>query len=219
MASEAPPPPDQGVSFYTDPTDRLSQGDVVFGVPPLVVQHPITICRQGGKDRGTAKQGWFNTAVAAQPPAFGKGPETVHARGREPGFGIVIWEDCQIDKMKSQGHDPAKWYVAVAPVAPLSSIQEVHRAPIIEGRRLAFFPLPGVPALGLPDSYVDLRMVYPIQQEALTKRLTTLSTASRAVLYGHLFQFLTARRFPGEIICPHCHAPIDAANLLQPADE
>jgi hypothetical protein len=218
MASEAPPP-DADLPFYADPTDRLSQGDIVKGVPPIVLQHPITICRPGGKEKGLAKQAWFNTMVAAEPPAFGRGPETIHARAREPGLGLVVWEDCQIDKMKSQGQDAAKWYVAVAPVIALSTIQEAHRAAIIEGRRLAFFPLKAVPALGLPDSYADFRLMFPIQQEALTARMTTLSSHSREVMYAHLFRFLTARQFPGEIICPSCGAPINAASLLQPADE
>lgn len=212
MASDA-----DSVPFYSAIAERLSQGDIIHGLPRAVLQHPLTICRPGGK----AKQAWYNTLGDANPPAFGRGPEIIHAKAvREPGFGMVIWEDCQIDKMQNQGGgDPSKWFVAVAPVVPLAEIPAEHRVAIEEGRRLAFFPIKAFPDVELPAAFVDLRLLWPIQQQALTNRITTLSPDARSTMYAHLFRFLTSRQFPTSITCPTCATVIDPKNLLSPVTD
>jgi hypothetical protein len=128
---------------------------------------------------------------------------------------MVIWEDCQIDKMKSQQRDEAKWYVAVAPVLPLTEIVQAEaRAAVAEGRKMAFFPIPAVPGIDLPASYVDLRLIWPMRQAMLTDRITAISAESKAALYMHLFRFLTAREFALEATCPNCAAALSMASFL-----
>jgi hypothetical protein len=207
-------------SAFTALADNLSQGDIVQGVPWAVLEYPLTVCRQTGKQNDGATQAWFRPIAGAKPPAFHKGPEIIHALGREPGLGIVIWEDCQIDKMRNQQQDERKWFVAVAPVVPMSIVQsEDHRQAIRDLRRRAFFPLPALPALAVPESYVDLRLMWPVRQSMLTDRVTTLSPESRSALYGHLLRFLTGRTLIADVTCPSCQAVISSDAILGAAVE
>lgn len=209
MASESKPP-----GFYGALADSLSQGDIVKNVPWGVIEAPLTFCRPDSKP-GRA---FYAEIAQAQrdPKPFTRGPEVIHALGNMPCLGMVIWEDCQIDKMKNQGREERKWYVAVAPLIPLSDLpNEKDRTTIREGRRMAFFPVPAT--RDVPESYVDLRLMWPVRQSLLTERLAALSAEGRAALYGHIFTFLTAKRFILPSLCPKCGAELEAATILQDA--
>lgn len=218
MGSEGLPDPSPEPEFYAPPSDALSQGDIVQGVPLAVLDYPLVVCRPGNKP-GQAH--YATPAECTRQAAFSRGPETIHATGKAPGLGFVIWEDCQIDKMKSQERDDErKWFVAVAPILPLTTIvQEEARAAIADGRKMAFFPLPALPAIELPASYVDLRLIWPVRQTMLSSRITTLTPFAKAAFYSHMFRFLTAREFALDATCPACGVQLSVASFLQDARE
>lgn len=199
--------------FYSKLQSGLNQGDIVSDVPWGVIDAPLSFCRPSPNKPGQA----FYAPIAEakrDPLPFTRGPEVIHAVGHAPTLGMVIWEDCQIEKMMNQGQDERKWYVSVAPIRPLDLFDDDEsRQTVRDGRRMAFFYLP---ADGdIPESFVDLRLMWPVKQSLLAKRLTTLSADGRAALFGHLFTFLTARRFIGDSACPSCGAALDASTLLQ----
>jgi len=113
----------------------------------------------------------------------------VHVKA-QPGLALVLWQDCQIDKFKNQKKDPSKWFTAVAPIRPITEIQDGLEA-VREGKRRAFFHLPAWDELGIPEGFVDLRYVWPVSQSILSSRVATLSTTARLALYDRLFAFLT----------------------------
>jgi hypothetical protein len=222
MASdgESEPASKHQPSCYAPVGDKLSQGDIILGIPPAILDHPIVVCRPDG---GKPGRGHFAPPdQITRPPAVFSNPEKIHATGRVPGYGIVIWEDCQIEKMENQGKDEHKWYVGVAPVFSLRQMiaNADHRAPILEGRRMAFFPLPADQALGLnEDHYVDLRLIVPVRYTMVGERRAALTPEARAAFQAHLFKFLTAKTYSHAIECPACSAMITADKLLQDLHE
>lgn len=200
---------------YAALTTDLSQGDIVYGIPPVILDDPLTICRPDNKP------GRCHSAPAAEatgPEAFTKGKETVHATaGRKPGLAMVIWEDCQIDKMRNQGKSAEKWFVGVAPIFPVDDMggTDEGRRALREGRRLAFFPLPAMPSAGLAvEHYVDFRFILPVKYSMLGDRIIGLSLSARQALQAHFFKFMTAKTFPSEMKCPNCGELIPHEQLL-----
>lgn len=217
MASDAANDQAPLPSAYAALSEQLSQGDIVQGMPWAVLEHPLTVCRPDGGKPGRAY--YAQPHECTRQPAFARGPEIIHAVALEPGLGIVIWEDCEIDKMRNQQKEQHRWFVAVAPVVPLAVVSdEESRTAIRQGDRHAFFPLPALPALEIPESYVDLRLMWPVRQAMVSERLVTLSRENRAALYGQLLRFLTGRNFAPEISCPACGVVIAADSFLV-ADE
>ncbi len=219
MASEEKPPenPPAPPSFYAPLGEKLSQGDIVLGIPPAILDSPLVVCRPDG---GKPGRSWYAPydQVKRPPPVFSRGPEVIHASGREPGYGMVIWEDCQIDKMENQGKELHKWWMGVAPVLSLREAmpETKHRNAVLEGRRMAFFPLPADQALGLnEDHFVDLRLIVPVRYEMVGERRAGLAAESRAAFQAHLFKFLTAKTFDHQVECPACSAIITADRILQ----
>jgi hypothetical protein len=205
---------DSSPRAYTSLAETLSQGDIVHGLPWAVLEHPLVVCRPDGGKPGRAF--YAEPKDCVRQPAFSRGAEIIHAVGREIGSAMVIWEDCQVDKMRSQHKDERKWFVAVAPVVPLTVVQEEeYRQAIRDGRRQAFFPLPSYEAVGLPESYVDLRLIWPVRQAMLQSRVTTLSPEHRSALYGHLLTFLTGRTLAATVQCPACRQTIPSDVFLE----
>ncbi len=218
MASEA----DASEPFFSTIPENLTQGDIVRGVPWGVLDHPLTLCRQKQKPEGdTLGVGSFTAIERVKgPAAWGKQSiEIIHASARQPELSMVIWEDCQIDKMMEQGQPAHKWYVAVAPVLNLLKLKEADQETIRAGRRMAFFPIPSYPVFGLPESYVDLRLMWPVKQDALGERVIGLSPAAKGLLFSHLFTFLTARTVAENLACQKCGEAIDPARLFVDARE
>src|ERR1700693_1233934 len=124
--------------FFAPLGEKLSQGDIVGGVPWGLVDEPITVCRPDDRSKleGKARYG----PLATLKPPF-KGIESLIAKG-QLGLGMVIWHDCQIDKCQNQGKTPAKWFAAIAPVLPLQHADAEGAKAVKEGRRRAFFFVP-----------------------------------------------------------------------------
>ena len=205
---------------YQLPGDKLDQGDIFFDVPWGLVQSPPVICRcPHGINVETGTGHFAPRDKVRQAFARGDGREIVHAVAFS-GPVLVLWHGCQIDKFKEHGKGD-KAFVAVVPILPLTRLNEVDREPTRLRENMARFYLPPFESAegSLPESYADLRHIWPIRQASLMKRLATLTTTTRADLVAHLFTFLTRLSIPGDIICPSCGATIDADAILIPASE
>ena len=70
-------------------------------------------------------------------------------------------------------------------------LQPQDRAAVEGGQHRSFFYLPGDAAASgfFPDSFVDLRHIWPIKQSLLKERVLTLADHMRLALYDQLFMF------------------------------
>lgn len=205
-------------SFYESPGERLSQGDVILSIPWGLVEAPLRICRphQGDQTPEAAKAPFgppekFSDAFK-RPKSNNK--EIVFAYG-ERGKGLVLWHGCQIDKFEELKKKPESWFAGVVPILEISNrLQPQDREAVESGTHRSFFYLPGNDEASgnFPDSFVDLRHIWPIKQSLLTERVLTLREHVRLSLYNQLFTFLTRLRLNHAAPCPHCsnEVPLDA---------
>lgn len=197
--------------FYAPLGGSLSQGDIVRDVPWGVITDPVTLCRmQGGPHQAKVNK------VSDVQSAFKKtGQELILAKA-ELSLGMVLWPDCQIDKFLKQGRPEDRWFVSIAPVLPMNPrLPEPQRQSVREQRRRPYFYVPANEPLGVPESYVDLRHIWPVKQSALKDRLATLSVDARAALYHHLFVFMTYLRLKESATCSACGAAFSLADALE----
>lgn len=187
--------------FFSPLGEKLSQGDIVSGIPWGLIDAPLTVCRPSDRSKPEGRANY--APVETVKPPF-KDVETVFAKARL-GFGMVLWHDCQIDKFENQQKSPEKWFAAVAPLIALQENDQEASKAVREGRRRAFFFVPEYPAIGIPKPmYVDLRHIWPLKQSLLRNRIGTLSPPARGDLYAHLFLFLTQRSLANEVRCAQC---------------
>jgi hypothetical protein len=211
MGSNSGVPAPELPAFYAPLGPRLSQGDIVRGVPWGLIDSPVLICHSRGA--GGRSQ---TTPMSELPSAFRKKPtEDIHARA-QMNLSMVLWHDCELDKFMEQGRSEEKWFGAIAPVVALTdTFPEEHlRKAVREGQRRPYFPLPANEGLEIPESYVDLRHIWSVKQSILADRMISLNEPSRAALYGHLFTFLTHLAPRDDAICPHCSKRLAFADLL-----
>jgi hypothetical protein len=119
IAAGEPP----AASFFAPPGAKLSQGDIVHDVPWGVLDAPVIVCRPRVPLNTKGIADYAQPHECARQPAFTRGPELVHARAGRPGPAVVLWEDCEIDKFEELGEPFAKWFVAVCPIFPLTTIR------------------------------------------------------------------------------------------------
>lgn len=196
--------------FYVEipPGDDLNQGDIIDNIPWGLIVAPTTVCRPDNRKAVTGKAvSYADANQASKPAAWELKPEVIHAIAN-CGLGVVVWHGCQIDKWKHKkaGRDRSdKAFVGIAPVIPISELPSGHRQDVLDGHSHAMFPLPGfsVGERAIPDSYVDLRHIWPLKQSIATDRLVMLSDLARESMYLHLFTFLTRATFEAPT-CPRC---------------
>src|SRR5687767_4570466 len=151
----------------------LSQGDILDDVPFGLIDAPLTICQPPNKEpRGKGNYRPFAEVTTR------RGVEFIHAKG-DVGRGMVVWPNCQIDKLKNQQRPVTDWFVAIAAVHPMSRLDAAVRDKVVALNRAQFFPLPGNPAVGLSEpSYADLRFIWPVRYSLLANRMAALSGAA-----------------------------------------
>ena len=126
MAFSSGLPPELPPPFYAPLEVRLSQGDIVREVPWGTIVAPTTVSRLQGRPKNAT----VNPATEV-PSAFKKGHENILARaGLSPG--VVLWPNCQIDKLLNQGRPEEKWFAGVAPVLPIDSLSSLVQQSIRE---------------------------------------------------------------------------------------
>jgi len=86
--------------------------------------------------------------------------------------------------------------VIVAPIKPLSSIDDATSAKVLEGKVFALAPLPGVPNLG--DCYIDFRSLTAIDREAALAavRLASVTPEAERFLQARVVAFFTRLTLP-----------------------
>jgi hypothetical protein len=197
--------------WYAALGPELSQGDIVRLVPRGHIEAPITIC-QPANSNPTGKAKYYPLSKVSQRREL----EFLHAKF-DIGIGIVLWPDCQIDKPKNQGKPEKKWLAAIAPVIPLTTLSVDLHFTVRSLNRAQWFPLPANPP-DLPESYVDLRYIWPVQYALLSDRIITLSQAARQAFSHHRFWFDTEVRVRDEVECPHCNKAIDSSIFFRYKD-
>lgn len=124
---------------------------------------------------------------------------------------MVLWHGCEIEKFDNQGR--AKAFAAIAPIQPLDLLQgdtsertTLMREGVKDGRHQAYFYLPAVTREGfsLPESFVNLRYLWSVRQEALSDRVLSIEPSILPSLYSQLFVFFTRFRIDGDPKCPTC---------------
>jgi hypothetical protein len=181
---------------------KLSQGDIIAGIPWGSVDAPLTVCRG---DEHTGKARFGPPEKTRNPDAFAKGRiETVHLRAKR-GAGVVVWHSCELDKFASKRQSPDKWFAGVAPVISATMLNEADRAIVRGFDKFSMFPLPAAPDGGVDEeSFVDLRYIVPMKQSLLAQRVGTFSPEMLDAFCAHVFRFLTRRALATSATCPRC---------------
>jgi hypothetical protein len=207
--------------FYLQAGAKLSQGDIVRDVPWGRIPDPVLVCRPNDQKAKTGKARYGpKDEIKDGGVAFANARvEQIHARAKQ-GLGVVLWHDCEIDKFEEQGRSEDQWYAAIAPVVQGEGIPpEIWRG-IEAGERLQVFFLPQAQHAGIASpSYVDLRLIWSVNQSLLGNRVATLSGTAQRSLYDHLFSFLTHRRLRDAVICPSCLETISSTDLFDATAE
>ena len=200
---------DPSREWYEDLGPDLSQGDIVNDVPWGLIDAPLLICQPPNSEpRGRAPYYPIDELPRQRSVQYVLAKYNL-------GRGIILWPDCQIDKLKNQGKPEKKWFAGVAPVLPLSTLDAKLHDRVLSFRRAQWFPLPAKPTLIPENAYIDLRYVWPLRYELLKSRVIALSEQGRRALALHRFWFDTEARAAAEVECPHCHQPIDSSVLFQ----
>ena len=212
-------------SAYDTPGEKLSQGDIVMNIPWGLVEAPLRICRphQGDQVVRASKTPFgppddFADAFAR---AKSNNKEIIHAYG-ERGAGLVLWHSCQIDKFEEQRRKPESWFAGIAPILDIDKrLHPQDRAAVQNGEHRSYFYLPAVTFGGeaLPDSFADLRHIWPVKQSLLADRLATLSVDMRLTLYDQLFTFFTRLRLKAEAPCPKCGSSVPVSSFAEEVEE
>ena len=209
--------------FYRDPPELLSQGDIVRNVPWGLIEAPTSLCRPAdrrapnGKARYSSLDPW---AISNAPAPWSQDPEFIHAVGWQ-GLGMIVWHDCQIEKSDNQERDrPQKAFAGIAPVMTLSVLQtssaektgEIHDS-VRTGSNYTYFFLPSVTVgeFTMPESFVNLRHIWPVRQSSLYDRLASLHPDVIPNLYEHMFVFFTRFRLDHHPTCPSCGTEVKLA--------
>ncbi len=207
-------------SFYRDPPNLLSQGDIVRDVPWGLIEAPTTLCRPidrkkpNGDARYSAVDPWVMKNASGP---WSRNPEIIHAVGWQDAA-MVLWHDCQIDKSENQERSrPEKEFAAVAPIHSLDSLrgkdanetENFHRG-VRAGEHHSYFHLPAVTAgdFVLGESYVNFRYIWSVRQSSLTNRPVSLHPDMLLSLYDRLFVFFTRFRLDVKLSCPSCGTPV-----------
>jgi hypothetical protein len=195
----------QGFVFRDELRPTLSQGDLIGQVPWGIFPDPLVLCRPARSGTGKESIPWADPWPSQQKP-FAKGIEEVHFSA-QVSQGVVLWDDCQIDKLGNSGRPKEKWFAAVAPVLPAKLLQK-GSVPAMEGQVRRYFPLAKDDKSGvLDDSYIDLRHIIPIRYSLLeARRVASMTDVGRAALMAHLFTFLTSMKVPDA--CTNCGSPV-----------
>ncbi len=186
---------------------EMSQGDIVSLVATGLIDDPLTVCvPDNSSPQGRARY------APAEAVTTGK-QKYLHATF-SLGLGMVVWPNCQIDKLKNQGSPMTKWFAAVAPVRPMRDLNPDYRATVVAMERAQWFPLP----TKLPDlpeeCFVDLRRSWPVRWSLLSKRVASLTDDAQAALRMHMFWFSTELSIREPLQCPHCQQELALEDVL-----
>ena len=168
---------------------ELSQGDVLSPVLIGAAQLPVVYLSKGPVLKGNV-QTWTPPSVFAPNPGDGLG--NFLGKGRV-NHALIVSHDCEIDKPRRGSR------VLIVPVSPLTNVVDaVGRQAIIEQKRYASIPLPGLPSLG--DCYADFRLLMWIDRKIIEdagKRVASMTDEAVILLQARPVGFFTRKDLSG----------------------
>jgi hypothetical protein len=194
--------------WYAPLGPGLSQGDIIRVVPSGLIDAPLTICQPPN----TSPQGKANYYPIDQLPKH-RSVQYLHAKFTL-GLGIVVWPDCQVDKLANQKRPETDWFAAIAAVKPLTELPAILHPTIQAFGRAQFFPLPAKAPGIAHDCYVDLRHIWALRYALLKDRITTLTKQARLAFALHRFWFDTELQLPDFVRCPVCSTELAPTDLF-----
>jgi len=158
---------------------ELSQGDLISPQPIVSATTPEKLLKRGATQKRNV-QTWEETTDWL-PQKDGRGHFL--ASGRKLNA-IVLSHDCEIDKDKK--------VLLVAPVLPISTIDDAHRDIVRNRKRYPFMPVPEIENI-IPESYIDLRGICFLERDFINQatRLCSMSETGREDLRFQLIAFIT----------------------------
>lgn len=164
---------------------ELSQGDVISPVLIGAAQLPIVYLNKGSVQKGNV-QTWIRSATFV--PNLGDGLGNFLGKGRV-NHALIVSHDCEIDKPRRGSR------ILIAPVSPLANVADMMvRQAIVEQKRHATMPLPGLPTLG--DCYADLRLLMWIDRKLIEdagKKVASMTEEAVIRLQAQLIGFFTRK--------------------------
>lgn len=159
---------------------ELSQGDLLEPLPFVTVEFPEKKLKRG-KTLAHGVESWQEspsfTALKDGRGAFLAMGRALHA--------VVVSESCEIDKEKR---------ILIAPVVPVSSVSgpktDEWLETVRQDKRYPFVYVPDASGI-LPESYIDLRGICPINRNHVdsVKRLASMSDTATNKLRMHIVAY------------------------------
>jgi len=123
------------------------------------------------------------------------------------GMGIIITNDCVLDKPKTQA-------IQICPVVPVTLFPPGQLNDIRRNKLYQYFHLPH--GEGVPESVVDFAVVTTIDKTAAqgATRICTLSNLGRQGFFAQLIRHLTRWELRS-VGCPACGAEFDLSMSME----
>ena len=171
-------------SWWLDvPESRLSQGDVVVGVPLAALAYPPTNIHKQVVKGGL--EAWVTTPAKQQ-----KASGLFVAKGSSSAVVLVLSHGCELDK------DERKGRVVVCEASPAERLNSEVRDVVFAQRRISLMPLPAVPGHG--DYYADIRTVQSVDRRIVEAggRAASMTAEARTRLQTQLAAFFARDLLP-----------------------
>ncbi len=127
----------------------------------------------------------------ARPPEGGfwwesRGKEHVQAEG-QLGSAIVLTHDCEIE------NDDSRHHRLIGLLRALDQLNDRDKDIIVQGSHYGRLYLPPWPDVGLAESYLDLRRITTIRQDALPEnhRIASMTDFGRELVQRSIIRYLT----------------------------
>ena len=160
----------------------LTQGDIIAPVPIGTARVPVTFL---GRDVWPRREKNYWPQTPELSPFHTDQTGLFIARGPVT-HSLVVSHSYELDDKPDVGR------VLVAIIAPLDRVEDAEmRARILNQKRRAFMPLPGVPGMG--DMYADLRCTTYVDRKLIpdSHRVVSMSDAAIVRLRSQLIAYFT----------------------------
>ncbi|MDP9236712.1 MAG: hypothetical protein M3P30_04815 [Chloroflexota bacterium] len=179
--------PPSAEDYYVTPIEGdFRQGDIYTDTLHLVLSEPGWIVAREFSAKGGRTQLFTHTPDDPPKSPLTWEKERVIAEG-QLGMAIVLTHDCEI------AHDDSRSHRLVGLVRPLGTLTPTDAAVIVSGAHLGRLYIPAWTSVGLPESYLDLRRITTLREDALPlgNRIASMSDYGRRVLQVAVIRYIT----------------------------